>query len=154
MSDDPFLNQPGQPRQPEQQMQPAQPGPVTPPPAAPPASGQPAQYQPQQYPPPPYAAPQYPQPGYAAVPYAPVTKPKTWMNWTAMGCGIGGLFTCGLSAIPAIVFGHMGLSASNKGEADARGAGIAGLVLGYLAVVGAVAYVALVVILAASGDFQ
>ena len=83
--------------------------------------------------------------------YGPVTKSKTWMNWVAFGCGLGALLTC-VSFIPAIIFGHMGLAAAKRGEADKRGFGIAGLVMGYVYLVGLIAYIALVVgFLGASG---
>ena len=86
--------------------------------------------------------------------YGPVTKPKTWMNWVAFGCGLGALLTC-VSFIPAIIFGHMGLAAAKRGEADKRGFGIAGLVMGYVYLVGLIAYIALVVgFLGASGGFS
>lgn len=130
---------------------------VLPPPPAPvtPPSGAPEYYQPApQIPPPPpvYAQPgTQVQPGQYPVPYAPYpptaysqqTKPKTWMNWVAFGCGLGALFTC-VSFLPAIIFGHLGLAAAKRGEADAKGPGIAGLVLGYVFAVGLVAYVFLI----------
>ncbi|MGC4174655.1 DUF4190 domain-containing protein [Demequina sp.] len=130
------------------QQQPAQPGVVQPgvlQPAAQPG-----------YPPPGYPPPGYPQPGYAPPPpgyYPGQSKPKTWMNWVALGCGIAAIFTC-ISGIAAIVFGHMGLSASKRGEADARGAAIAGLVLGYLSVVGIIAYFGFIIWAATSGSLE
>lgn len=177
MTDDPFLpKQPAQGMQPaEPSPQPdagagsgAVPTQVPPPPAPPvPASGMPVQnapggpeyYQPVANPPqgqpPVYGQPgQAVQPGQYPVPYAPYpptayaqqTKPKTWMNWVAFGCGLGALVTC-VSFIPAIIFGHLGLAAANRGEADAKGPGIAGLVIGYLFAVGTVAYIVMLMFL-------
>ena len=172
MTDDLFLPKPGsegmRPAEPSAQpaafepaASPPSPSDVVPAqaPPAPPAqlaSGAPEYYQPQalQVPPPPvYGEPgQQVQPGQYPVPYAPYpptayaqqSKPKTWMNWVAFGCGLGALFTC-VSFIPAIIFGHMGLAAANRGEADAKGPGIAGLVIGYVFAVGAIAYIVLIV---------
>jgi hypothetical protein len=82
--------------------------------------------------------------------YQGQSKPKTWMNWVALGCGLAFFVTC-ISGIAAIVFGHLGLAAAKRGEADARAAGIAGLVLGYLSVVGIVAYITFFVVAIGSG---
>ena len=130
MTDDPFLAPPPQPGQPVQ----------------PTPANAPAPYQPPPYVQPTYAQPGQAQPGYASYPPPPMaypgqSKPKTWMNWVAFGCGLGALFTCGASFLPAIIFGHLGLAAANRGEADAKGPGIAGLVLGYVFAVVAIAYV-------------
>ena len=70
--------------------------------------------------------------------------PKTWMNWVAFGCGLGALFTC-ISFIPAIIFGHLGLAAAKRGEADKRGFGVTGLVIGYVYLAGFIAYIALLI---------
>ena len=50
----------------------------------------------------------------------------------------------GMAIVP-IVFGHLGVSASNKGKADLKGLGIAGLIIGYLEVVFWILIVALIV---------
>ena len=162
MTDDPFLAPPPQPHeQPPQANAPApyQPPPPPPPPAPVPGMYDQAGYAQPGYPPPPpgYAMQGYAMQGYPPPPmpyYGPVTKPKTWMNWVAFGCGLGALLTC-VSFIPAIIFGHMGLAAAKRGEADKRGFGIAGLVMGYVYLVGLIAYIALVVgFLGASGGFS
>jgi len=89
------------------------------------------------------------------MPYYPgQPKPKTWMNWVAFGCGLGGLVTCGLSGVAGIVFGHLGLSASKRGEADARGAGLAGLIISYVFVVAMVAYWALIIGVGLFADYE
>jgi len=81
--------------------------------------------------------------------YAQQGKPKTWMNWVALGCGLA-MFVTGVTGIAAIVFGHLGLAAAQRGEADARGAGIAGLVLGYLNVLFIIGYVVIFIVMFAS----
>lgn len=48
------------------------------------------------------------------------------MNIVAL---VTGLICCSPAAI---VFGHLGMSASNRGEAQYKGMAIAGLILGYL----------------------
>ena len=166
MTDDPFLAPPPQAGQPVEptpvnapapyqpppyvpEQPPAMPPPVAPPTYAQPGYGQPGTAQPGYYQPG-YANPGYPPPPMA---YPGQAKPKTWMNWVALGCGLGGFVTC-VSFIPAIVFGHLGLAAAKRGEADQRGVGIAGLVLGYVFLVGVIAYIALIVGLGVSGSLE
>ncbi|GMA36861.1 DUF4190 domain-containing protein [Demequina litorisediminis] len=76
-----------------------------------------------------YGAPQYSQPGYPVGP-RPGTE-KNWMNITSLALSLGG-FVTGVTFIPGIVFGHLGLSAAKRGEADNRGLGLAGLIIGYV----------------------
>ncbi|WP_084076926.1 DUF4190 domain-containing protein [Demequina sp. NBRC 110057] len=76
---------------------------------------------------PPY---QYAQPG-APQGQRPGTE-KNWMNITSLALSLGGLVTGGLTAIAGIVFGHLGLSAVKRGEADNRSLGLAGLITGYV----------------------
>ena len=92
---------------------------------------------------PPQAAPSATPYGAAPLPPqaygAPSTTPNTWMNITS--------FVTALLVIPIvpIIFGHMGVSASNKGKAELKGLGIAGLVIGYLELVFGIILVAIVV---------
>ena len=86
-------------------------------------------------------------------PYWNAPLPKTWMNWVAFGCGLGALVTC-ISFIPAIIFGHLGLAAAKRGEADKRGFGVTGLVIGYVYLAGFIAYIALLVGLSVSGGID
>jgi hypothetical protein len=73
---------------------------------------------------------QPPAPQYAAPAPAPTKDfPNTWMNIVALVTGLLGM------AIVPIIFGHLGVSAANKGKAELKGLGIAGLILGYLALV-------------------
>ena len=73
----------------------------------------------------PYSAAPLPPQAYGA----PSDTPNTWMNIVAF---ITGLF--GLAIVP-IIFGHLGIRASNKGKADLKWMGIVGAVLGYLELV-------------------
>ncbi|WP_018653056.1 DUF4190 domain-containing protein [Actinomadura flavalba] len=50
--------------------------------------------------------------------------------------GVVGLFTCGIISIVAVVLGHLGLGQINKSGQGGRGMAIAGLILGYLALIG------------------
>ncbi|WP_156159041.1 DUF4190 domain-containing protein [Demequina gelatinilytica] len=126
---DPFASGPQQPQQPPQDG---------------PAPQQPPQQQPPQQPPPPQYAvppggvpPQQPPPaqygGYGTYGPVPGTE-KNWMGTASLVLSLVGLFTF-ITAIAGIVFGHLSLSAAKRGEADNRGMGIAGLVIGYLVVV-------------------
>lgn len=104
--------QPGQPQYPQQQY-----------------AQQPPQGQPQQ----PYAQP-YPAQPYAA-PAGPIAgREKNWMGTTSLVLSLLGLVT-GITAIAGIVFGHLSLSAAKRGEADNRGQGLAGLIIGYVLLV-------------------
>jgi hypothetical protein len=49
--------------------------------------------------------------------------------------GIVSTLTCGALFLPAIILGHMGLSATKKPEVQGRGLAVAGLVLGYVQLV-------------------
>ena len=157
MTDDPFLAPPGN-------APPPPPAPQAPPPYQapagyiPPAPVQPS-YPQEGYGQPGYAQQGYAQQGYAQqgysqpypaqlpppMPYAPRSLPKTWMNWVAFGCGLGAFVSCGVSFIPAIVFGHLALVAAKRGEADKKGFAITGLVIGYVFLAVRIAYIALMV---------
>ncbi|WP_062460995.1 DUF4190 domain-containing protein [Demequina soli] len=100
-------------------------------------------YAPQQ---PVYAqAPGYaqPAPGYGP----PPATEKNWMGITSLVLSLVGLFTW-FTAIPGVIFGHLSLSAARRGEADNRGLGLAGLIVGYvviaLGILGMIALLALV----------
>ncbi len=140
LQDDPFSKPPGsgpwvEPAQPK--APPTPPGYATPPPGYPPSG---------------YSAPQqpgYPPAGYNSYGYAPQKKPKTWMNIVSL-CAVGGALCIPLLAnIAGIVFGHLGVRAADRGEADNRGLGMAGLILNYifaiLWLVGIIAYIVFIV---------
>lgn len=109
--------------------------------------------QPQQPQQPQYAAPQYGQPAYAHPGPPPGPRPgteKNWMNVTSLALSLGGLVT-GITVIPGIIFGHLGLSAAKRGEADNRSLGLAGVITGY--VILALGLLALVAVLVFFGAF-
>jgi peptidyl-prolyl cis-trans isomerase B (cyclophilin B) len=107
----------------------------TPPPgngAQPPVAAQPSAGYP--------VAPQYaqPSPGYGVPPgyggppvYKNPAEAKNWMNVASLALSLSGLIL-GVTAIAGIVFGHLGLSAVKRGEANNRGLGLAGLIIGYV----------------------
>jgi hypothetical protein len=87
------------------------------------------------YPPP----PAYPYPPPYSAPYAPYTipLPARGTNGFAIAslvCGVLGLCSGLVGALPAIVFGHVALSQIKREEGieEGRGLAIAGLVMGYL----------------------
>lgn len=167
-TEDPFLAQPGQagmrPAEPSVQPQPhAQPGQefvpqagqeflpasqATPeygtmqaPAQAPtaPGYGAPAAQQP--------AAPAYPPqyeqgyaPGYPQQYYPPARPMKTWMNVTSLVTALVGI------GLAAVIFGHLGVRAANRGEAEYKGLGIAGLILGYIGIVGTIVYLGVILV--------
>lgn len=100
----------------------------------------------QQYPPPQPAYPQagYPQPGYPPVAYpaygVPVPMPRNGMGTAGLVLGILAVVFCWaywlgvLLGILAIIFGGVGLARSNSGQATNRGAAMAGLILGIVAI--------------------
>ncbi len=79
----------------------------------------------------PMAVRQYVQegPGAAGRP-AGGSAPRTWMNVTAFVSGL--LCFTSITAVIAIVLGHMGVAASKRGQANARMLGLIGLTLGYV----------------------
>ncbi|WP_062310350.1 DUF4190 domain-containing protein [Demequina rhizosphaerae] len=117
-----------------------------------PDQGAPQQPQPQQpqyaQQPPAYAQPAAPapQPPYGG--YAPASsREKNWMGLTSLILSLVGLFTW-FTAIAGIVFGHLSLSAAKRGEADNRGTGLAGLIIGYVVtVLGIVAMIVFFVVI-------
>jgi uncharacterized membrane protein len=96
-------------------------------------------------------------PGTRPSPAAPPAAPRT--NSLALAsfiCGIAEFFTFGLTTIPAIALGHMARNQIRRTGEDGAGLALAGLLLGWAAVVlGVIAIVALVVgfaVLAGSGS--
>lgn len=68
---------------------------------------------------------------------AAVQPQSSGMAITSLVCGVLGFFTLGLTAIPAIITGHMARSRINKSAGALGGGGmaLAGLILGYLCLV-------------------
>jgi hypothetical protein len=69
-------------------------------------------------------------------PYDPVMGRTSGLAAGALVCGILELFTVGITAIPAVILGHMARSEIRQTGKRGDGMAIAGLVLGYLAIVG------------------
>ncbi len=115
-------------------------------------------------PPPPPAPPAYatmPQPaaptGYAQAPsaYTNVAQSKNWMNLVSLIASISTIIT-GIGWIVGVVFGHLGLAAVKRGEADNRSLGLAGLIIGYvlgaLGILAFIAYIVFFVVIIAAGE--
>lgn len=64
-------------------------------------------------------------------------KPTSGLAITSLVLGL--LWLCGLGSLMAVIFGHMGLGSTRRGERSGAGIAIAGLVLGYLGLLGTVA---------------
>lgn len=75
----------------------------------------------------------YPPPG----PYYPVpARPTNGAAIAALACGIAEFFTLGAAAIPAVILGHVARGQIKRTGERGDGMAIAGLVLGYLGIVG------------------
>ncbi|MFP5360543.1 MAG: DUF4190 domain-containing protein [Actinomycetes bacterium] len=146
---DPFSSQPG-----EQGMRPAEPSapagftPQEPTPqqstpwGTPPEGG----YAPAGQAPIPPAPAAPPAPGYQQAYYPAARPPKSWMNITSFVTSLLGL------SLVAIIFGHLGVNAAKRGEADYKGLGIAGLVIGYVTLASTVIALAIVFGFAITGE--
>lgn len=133
-TEDPFGKTPEHPAASHHTDSPPPPPPPPPSPGSPPPpqAAQPGQYaaQPGQFAAQPlnYGDPQYRQPERN-----PATA-KNWMNITSLVLSLSSLLL-GITAIGGIVFGHLGLAAAKRGEANNRGLGLAGVIIGYIFVV-------------------
>ncbi len=103
-------------------------------------------HSPIQPPPPPPVPMAPPPPPYG---YGTAAKTKSWMNVVSLVAVGVSLFMPVVANIAGIVFGHMGIRAADRGEADYRGVGLAGLILNYvigaLMILGVIAYIAFIV---------
>lgn len=69
----------------------------------------------------------------AYYPYSPrPAVPASGLSTAALVLGICGFFTCGLTSVLAVIFGHIGLGQTRNGQMTGRGQAVAGLVLGYI----------------------
>jgi len=59
-------------------------------------------------------------------------KPTSGLAITALVCGLLQFLCCGLGSLLAVIFGHVALGQTRRGERTGGGLAIAGLVLGYL----------------------
>lgn len=116
-------------------------GTPVPPPAAhiPPP---PAQYHPG------YAVAAYPPPPPTGYMYAPgpgaVATSKNWMGITSLILSLGTLLF-GITFIPGLVLGHLGLSAVKKGEANNYGVALAGVIIGWFFVAVTLLFIGVIV---------
>ncbi|MEQ4208005.1 DUF1707 and DUF4190 domain-containing protein [Actinopolymorpha sp. B9G3] len=79
----------------------------------------------------------------------PAARPTDDLAKASVILAVISTFTCGLTAVPAIVTGHMALSRIRDSGDDGRGMAIVGLCVGYSAVIGT-----LLVILFGAGIFS
>ncbi len=135
-SNDPFAT-PG----PDAQQWQGTPVPMSPVPISPAISPPVSAQQPYDIPPPPM--PQNPAYGAAAYPPAPpagymyaanYNTANTSKNWMGIVALVLSLLTPAfvITFIPGIVFGHLGLSAVKRGEANNRGLALAGVIIGWV----------------------
>jgi hypothetical protein len=68
----------------------------------------------------------------------------------ALACGVAEFFTGGLTAIPAIVLGHMARSQIRRTGENGSGLALTGLILGWLAIIMFVLVVAVIGVAAVS----
>lgn len=117
--------------------------PPGPPPGQPPYPGQPFPGDPNQDPYQNGAYPGMPPQGWQ-YPGTPI-RPTSGIAIAAMLLGIvsllGGFVLFGVTAIAAVVCGHLGLRDTTSGYKDGRGMAIAGLILGYLSLLAALALI-------------
>jgi hypothetical protein len=92
----------------------------------------------------------------AVAPYPPGYYPpavRTPTNGAAVGalvCGILEFFTGGLTAIPAVILGHTARQQIRRTGERGDGMALAGLILGYMAIIGWVLIILLVVVASVS----
>jgi hypothetical protein len=137
----------------------------------PPPNDDPAYPPPPDYPPPPVypSAPYPPPPAYPSpypsygAPFAPYAVPPparargtNGFAIASLVCGVLGLCSGFVGALPAIVFGHVALAQINRGEGteEGRGLAIAGLVMGYLILGISALWIVLVVVSAVFSSAQ
>lgn len=80
----------------------------------------------------PYGAtpPQY---GGAPMPYGyGGPQPTNTMAIVSLVCSIIGVFTCGVTSVVGVVFGHVAMSQIKRTGEEGRGMAITGLILGYV----------------------
>lgn len=65
-------------------------------------------------------------------------KPTSGLAITSLICGLLQFLCCGLGSLLAVIFGHVALGQTRRGERAGAGLAITGLVLGYLGLLGTV----------------
>lgn len=71
-------------------------------------------------------------------------KPTSGLAITSLICGLLQVLCCGLGSLLAVIFGHIALGQTRRGERAGAGLAIAGLVLGYLGLLGTAGFTAYV----------
>ncbi len=84
-----------------------------------------------------------PVPPGAAVSDAPASKKSSTLSVLSLVLGLGVIPFCGLTAIPAIICGHLALRRIKKGHGDGRGMALTGLITGYIFGIGVLCVFAL-----------
>ncbi|MCH4249831.1 MAG: DUF4190 domain-containing protein [Microbacteriaceae bacterium] len=74
-----------------------------------------------------------PNPVQTPFPQQPVTSQYNALAIASLVCGILGFFT-GLSAIAAVICGHLSLTQISRTHEDGRGMAMAGLITGYVVI--------------------
>ena len=82
-------------------------------------------------------------PGAAVSDAAPAGKKSSTLSVVSLVLGLAGIPTCGLTAIPAIICGHLALGRIKKGHGDGRGMALTGLITGYIFGIGILCVLAL-----------
>ncbi|MHC1560472.1 DUF4190 domain-containing protein [Actinomycetospora sp. C-140] len=86
---------------------------------------------------------------YGAYGYQP-GPPASGLAIAALVCGILGFFTAGITSIPAVICGHLAWPDTSNGHYTGHGMTIAGLVLGYIPIVGWIVFWLFIVVLGAA----
>ena len=69
------------------------------------------------------------------MPPAPVVRGTNSLAVAALVCGVAEFFTLGLTAIPAVILGHMARGRIRRTGEQGSGLALAGLILGYAAII-------------------
>lgn len=77
-----------------------------------------------------------PTPFQGYYPHVAPAPPTSGLAVGALVCGIAELFTLGLAAVPAVILGHLARAQIKQTGERGDGMAIAGLVLGYMGIVG------------------
>jgi hypothetical protein len=89
---------------------------------------------------PPYG--QQPMYGYG---YPPPPKQQT-NAILALVLSLVGFATCGVTAIVGVIFGHIAMGKIKRGEEEGHGMALAGIIIGYVVIVGYLAVAALYIL--------
>jgi Domain of unknown function (DUF4190) len=100
------------------------------------------------------AYPPAPPTGYAyAANYYAVNTSDNWMGIASLVLSLSSLLF-GITCIPGVIFGHLGLAAARKGKANNRGLALAGVIIGWAFLGLGVLYVGFLVLLFTLGSSE